>query len=245
MSQNTVENHEPKRAKAIQIMCDFFGEEITNYKCDSGDSGPSVYYTTRSEDIVLNVHINEQDKRRDQMLWRTIAGLANFSTQAHDYWKTPAVPRHVLQMLICDEDSRVLVMHRSNNVRSARNVWSIPTGEHEIGETIQNCLERELEEEYGLKAEGAMLLDQYENIAGDEAPPHYHWVLSIYAVFVKNVTLAINKEPEKHDEMIFPYANEMNFEFFDTHKFHPSLHDLLAMNFYNYMEQTIDYWDQQ
>lgn len=145
-------------------------------------------------------------------------------------WKEPAVPQHVIQMLIIDEDDKVLIMHRSNNVRSAKNVWSIPTGMHDIGETVDDCIARELYEEYGLEAEGLLLLDQYENIAGDAAPPHYHWVISIYAVYVEDVTKAVNKEPDKHDEMKFVHIKDLGPTFFENHQFHPSWHDLFKEN---------------
>ncbi len=149
-------------------------------------------------------------------------------------WKDPAVPRHVIQMLITD-GKHYLFMHRSNNVRSARNVWSIPSGEHEIGETIQACAYRELEEEYDLKAKGLLLLDQYENIAGDENPPHYHWVISLYGIKVDDVGQAINKEPDKHDALIFPHWKDLTESFFDSHQFHESLHDKLKLNIAGYM----------
>lgn len=145
-------------------------------------------------------------------------------------WKDPAVPRHVIQMLIMDSCGKVLIMHRSNNVRSARNVWSIPSGEHDIGETIQTCAARELHEEYGLDMLNMTILDQYENIAGDEAPPHYHWVVSIYGVLVKDVTAAMNKEPDKHDIMKFVSQEELIPQFFNEHKFHPTLHDKIKLN---------------
>lgn len=162
-------------------------------------------------------------------------------TAAHQdkYWKEPAVPRHVIQMLVVDKNYRVLIMHRSNNVRSARNVWSIPTGEHEIGETIQSCAIRELYEEYGLKGTSILLLHQYENIAGDEQPPHYHWVLSIYAVSVEDVRAAINREPDKHDLMKFVDIEKelMQPEFFSEHKFHSSLHDIFKENIYEWYQR--------
>jgi len=171
-------------------------------------------------------------------------------------WKQPAVPRHVIQMLIVDDRGRFLLMHRSNNVRSARNVWSIPTGTHELGETIINCLARELKEEFHLEAKRVAILDQYENIAGDTDPPpelieevrsktdltdedaikalaceymeQYHWVLTVYLVEVKDVTKAVNKEPDRHDQMIFPHLALLGAEdFLTTYKFHSSLHDRL------------------
>ncbi len=145
------------------------------------------------------------------------------------FWKSPAVPQHVLQMFVYDKSGRVLVMHRSEKVRSARNVWSIPTGTHEIGESAAECITRELHEEFHLDAKRIRLLDQYENIAGDEAPPHYHWVLSVYGVLVDDVTAAINKEPDRHDQMIFvPIVDLLDEEFFLGHAFHASFHKIIS-----------------
>jgi ADP-ribose pyrophosphatase YjhB (NUDIX family) len=155
---------------------------------------------------------------------------SDISNLSASYWKEPAVPRHVLQMLIADPNGNVLIMHRSDKVKSAKNVWSIPTGTHELGESIHTCIIRELFEEFDLLAERAFILEQYENIAGDISPPHYHWVLSIYGVLVKDVTKAVNKEPELHDQMIFPNWSTITPEWFDSHQFHPSLHPLISKN---------------
>lgn len=140
-------------------------------------------------------------------------------------WKHPAVPRHAVQMLVYDKNAKLILMHRSNNVRSARNVWSIPTGLHDIGETVRQTIERELLEECGLTALGHSLMGQYENIAGDpDAVKQYHWVLSIYAVEVEDVTKMVNVEPDKHDELKFIDINELknSTKFLSEYKFHDS-----------------------
>lgn len=149
--------------------------------------------------------------------------------EVQDKWKQPAVPRHVVQMFIVDQFGKLLLMHRSNNVHSARNVWSIPTGTHEIGESVATTIQRELMEEYGLHAQQHRLISQYENIAGDlDHPddPQYHWVLSLFAVRVTDVTMAINREPEKHDKMEFVPLSilEDDVAFLEKYQFHKSLH---------------------
>lgn len=151
--------------------------------------------------------------------------LPTFDTKP--YWKEPAVPRHVIQMLVVDMNDNVLFLHRSDKVRSAKNVWSIPSGEHDIGETVHACASRELEEEYGLTVIDSYILTQYENIAGDLTPPHYHWVISIYKVIVDDVHKAVNKEPDKHDQMLIVNISDIGPTFFDEHQFHPSLHELV------------------
>ena len=142
-------------------------------------------------------------------------------------WKQPANPRTAVQMMAVDLEGNLLVMHRSKNVRSAANCWSFPSGLHDIGETQEATAVRELEEEYGLTgALSAKQLLTYENIAGDlNAEEQYHWVISLYVVVFPTVTVAQNKEPEKHDEMKFVHYSEIGFgKFFEAHQFHPSFH---------------------
>ena len=106
-------------------------------------------------------------------------------------WKEPKVPRHVVQFIFLDPKGRFMVMRRSNTVRSARNCWSFPSGMHEIGQTIGETIAREAEEEYGItEILQRIQLCTYENIAGDEGGPQYHWVISLYAVLVRLPVLA-------------------------------------------------------
>lgn len=138
-------------------------------------------------------------------------------------------PYPVVQMLVYDSQERFLLMHRSKENRSAANVWSFPSGLHDIGETQKECALRELEEEYGLQGETYWPLGVYENIAGDEnATQQFHWVITFAAVRVADVTQAVNKEPHKHDvmrtdltlpDLLDPKA------FLELFEFHPSFHN--------------------
>jgi ADP-ribose pyrophosphatase YjhB (NUDIX family) len=143
-------------------------------------------------------------------------------------WLHP-YPQHVVQLFLVDEHERFLLMHRSDKVRSAKNVWSIPSGTHEIGESVGECIRREMQEEYHLNVLSSCLVGQYENIAGDDnAEGQYHWIMTLYAGFVQDVTLAVNKEPDKHDEMHFALLDKLADEdFLDLYRFHQSLHSYL------------------
>ncbi len=137
-------------------------------------------------------------------------------------WKT-AEPRCVVQMIPVDKRGRVLMMHRGPNVRSARNVWSFPTGLWEIGDTMSANATRELEEEYGLLATKNSLIGLYENIAGDQdATEQYHWVIALVSSLVADVTAAVNREPDKHDKMQVLTLTELVSLDFDQYPFHPS-----------------------
>lgn len=144
-------------------------------------------------------------------------------------WHEPAIPRSVVQMVPVDLEGRLLVMHRSDKVRSAKNVWSFPSGLHDIGETQEQSVARELLEEYDLKLRRAAICAVYENIAGDEdGQPQYHWVVSLFVALVDDVTAAVNKEPDKHDKMgVVPYTALALDKFWEEHQFHKSFHDAM------------------
>lgn len=154
-------------------------------------------------------------------------------------WVQPAVPRHVVQMVVVDPNERLLLMHRSDKVRSARNVWSLPSGLQELGDTCIATACRELEEEFDLDTLEAKLLDQYENIAGDaDATEQYHWVISLFLIRVADVTKAVNREPDKHDQMIFPDFRILTaYDFLNQYHFHHSLQKLLFYKRLEYAEQ--------
>lgn len=135
------------------------------------------------------------------------------------------VPQSVVQMIPIDRGGRVLVMHRSDKVRSARNVWSFPSGMHEIGHAQDYECARELLEEYSLVADRVRLLGVYENIAGDPEPnvEQYHWVISLYGVLVYDLDKFVNNEPEKHDRTtIVSMYDLVQPVFYDTYPFHSS-----------------------
>lgn len=145
-------------------------------------------------------------------------------TTSSTNWKEPRVPRHVVQFIFVDPKGRFMVMQRSDKVRSAKNCWSFPSGMHEIGESIGTTIAREAEEEYGItEILQRIHLCTYENIAGDGVGPQYHWVISLYAVLVPDVTVCVNKEPDKHPIMEFDHLNRwQDWQWFEEHEFHHS-----------------------
>lgn len=149
-------------------------------------------------------------------------------------WKKPCnefVPQTAVQVIPVDPMGNMLMMHRSKNVRSAANVWSFPSGLHDIGERVDQCAARELKEEYGLIMTSGCHLGVYENIAGDDpAREQFHWVMIVVAGLVKNVLVSVNKEPEKHDVMRHERFERLATLSFDEYPFHMSFQEWLAMN---------------
>ena len=149
-------------------------------------------------------------------------------------WAKPAVPRHVIQFVVVDEAGRVILLHRSNTVRSARNVWSFPSGMHDIGKTATEIIAQEMREELGLDlnidTDTIECLGQYENIAGDVLLlEQWHWVITMYMVTIQDCGAAVNMEPSKHDRLVLaPMAEVFNsfvqpWNAFGRWEMHPSI----------------------
>jgi len=130
-------------------------------------------------------------------------------------------------MIPFDADGRMLVMHRGPSVRSAPNVWSFPSGMHEFGESMERCGARELEEEYGLTALRTAQVGTYENVPGDG----YHWVITVLVALVEDVRRAVNKEPDKHDDMACVHLGDLlNSTFYAKYRFHSSFDEWAKSN---------------
>lgn len=160
-------------------------------------------------------------------------------------WHQPAIPRHVVQVLAIDLKGKYLTIQRSNTVRSARNCWSFPTETHEIGETIEECAKRCLDEEFGLPR--VLYVEQmlaYENIAGDtDSDEQYHWVIDFVMCVVPDLHLLVNKEPDKHSMIsILPF--HMICDFHKTHAYHPTMQKVLETQwnkiFFNHLLRSIN-----
>jgi ADP-ribose pyrophosphatase YjhB (NUDIX family) len=80
-----------------------------------------------------------------------------------DHYNDPDAPRAnsivpAASAVVVDQDGRILLHRRADN-----ELWSIPGGGMEIGETIAATIVREVEEETGLKVEPERLVGIYTN----------------------------------------------------------------------------------
>jgi ADP-ribose pyrophosphatase YjhB (NUDIX family) len=77
-------------------------------------------------------------------------------------------------------DTQVLLIRRATPPRQGE--WSLPGGGQELGETVEHCARRELEEETGCTAGPLMLIDVIDAIRHDAAGRvQFHYTLVDFA----------------------------------------------------------------
>jgi mutator protein MutT len=75
-------------------------------------------------------------------------------------------------------DGRVLLIRRAKPPLLGR--WTIPGGTVELGETLEQALAREMEEETGLEVEPVELLTVFDRIERDGGEVVFHYVIVDY-----------------------------------------------------------------
>lgn len=100
-----------------------------------------------------------------------------------------------------DAKGEFLIIHRSDKVRSARNVWSFPGGLHECGDSFAGRFQTECHEEFNLSIDPTTfkIIGIYEAVMTGPNEPRWHWVNMICAARLSGFGPLVNREPEKHD----------------------------------------------
>ena len=115
--------------------------------------------------------------------------------------------------LAVDNHGRFPIFYRTAAVRSARNAWSMPSGLHEAGRSVEAQFSTELAEELNLKAIPGSIVKVgfYENIVFDkpDEPNNWHWVNLLVAVAVETLECIRNMEPEKHSGLTIVTLDEL------------------------------------
>lgn len=123
-------------------------------------------------------------------------------TPESGHWNviTRALPYVTVCIIPFDKTRKFPIIWRTENVRSAKNQWSLPTGLHEPGFTLGEQACNELNEELGLTGnpDTWRFLTTYENILPKD---NYHWVISMGTIAVRSLGELTNKEPDKHGEI--------------------------------------------
>lgn len=97
---------------------------------------------------------------------------SRISSSKNDY---PDSPRVAVGAVVFKED-RVLLVRRGQP--PAENLWAIPGGSVEIGETLQQAAEREIWEETGIRIRAAKPIYTFDVIERDERQGiRFHYVI--------------------------------------------------------------------
>lgn len=120
-----------------------------------------------------------------------------------------------------DQLTRKFALHWRINGRDSRNVWDSGGGQIHSGESVEDALMRETEEEYGCTGKLLELLTPY-SLLRNENGIQSHWFVcpGIIAVDPSQVRLM---EPEKHTQLTWFHLN--NFPSYE--QLHPGLQYVL------------------
>jgi 8-oxo-dGTP diphosphatase len=111
------------------------------------------------------------------------------------------------------KDGKVLIARRKQG-QSHAGLWEFPGGKIEDNETPQECLERELEEELGIKVKPGRIIAESE----DHSDHGSFAILAIKAEFISGeITLGV------HDA-----ARWVGFEALSTYRLAPADRDLIG-----------------
>lgn len=87
----------------------------------------------------------------------------------------PDAPRVAVGAVVIHEDKVLLVLRGQ---APAKDMWAIPGGSVDLGETLQAAAEREVLEETGLKIKAGEVIYAFEKIQRDEAGRvQFHYVI--------------------------------------------------------------------
>lgn len=94
---------------------------------------------------------------------------------------------------ILNEEGKLLIGLRGEEASSERGTWEIPGGSVEFGETLEQAVKREAQEEMGIEVEIIKLLGICDHIIAEEKQ---HWVAPTYLCKITKGVPEI-REPHK------------------------------------------------
>ena len=107
----------------------------------------------------------------------------------------PSVPRVGVGAVVLD-GGRVLLVRRGKAPSYGK--WSLPGGMVELGETTREAVQREIEEECGLKIRVGEVAGVLDRVVRDgEGHIRYHWVLVDYVAFPESGTLCAASDADE------------------------------------------------
>lgn len=104
-----------------------------------------------------------------------------------------------VNFVVYDGKGNVLLQKRSKAVRDEQGTWDVGGGAVEFGETIDEAVRREVQEELGVTAKKINFLVAFDAHRVNKGSKT-HWVALSYSVLVDSDKVRIN-EPNKIDEI--------------------------------------------
>lgn len=98
-----------------------------------------------------------------------------------------------------DNKGNVLMSKRGVNARDENGKWDIGAGSVEIGQTVEETLEKEIKEEYCTDIVKADFLG-YRTVLREQNSKKTHWIMFDFKVQVKP-EIVKNGEPHKFDKL--------------------------------------------
>ena len=99
--------------------------------------------------------------------------------------------------IIVNEEGCIFLARRGPQAKNEQGLWEFPGGSVEFGETLAGALQREMDEEYGIKVSVGELIDVVDHILPQE---HQHWVSPSFICQIRSGEPSI-REPEKCTEI--------------------------------------------
>ena len=112
---------------------------------------------------------------------------------------------HEVVLAALVREGRVLLVHRSPNRHAYPDVWDLPGGHIEPGETELTALTREMHEELGVRitADSAIHLCRLDAGSGEESVRLSAWIVGEWEGTPTNVA------PDEHDEIRWFQPDEL------------------------------------
>jgi 8-oxo-dGTP diphosphatase len=98
-----------------------------------------------------------------------------------------------------DGQGNVLFAKRSMKARDEQGVWDIGAGGLDFGETVEQCLRREIKEEYNADVISSEFLG-FRDVHRTHAGKPTHWIALDYKVLIDPANVRIG-EPDKLDDI--------------------------------------------
>lgn len=103
------------------------------------------------------------------------------------------------------DGERVLLVRRGNP--PLKGEWSLPGGALEVGETLENGIIREVQEETGLLVKPVSIVEVFDRIHREEGRVRYHYVLVDYLCRVESGVLCCATDA---DDARWVHRSELN-----------------------------------